>query len=42
LKLEEIDKNKLGVITIIDKDLKPLILKGGYVYSHARTDGIRG
>lgn len=42
LKLEEIDKNKPGVITIIDKDLKPLILKGGYVYSHARTDGIRG
>ena len=42
LKLDEIDKNKPGVITFVDKDLKPIILKSGFVYSHARTDGIRG
>ena len=42
LKLDEVDKNKPGVITYIDKDLKPIILKGGFLYSHARTDGIRG
>lgn len=42
LKVEEIEKNKPGVITYVDKDLKPMILKGGFVYSHARTDGIRG
>ena len=42
LKLEEVEKNKTGVITYIDKDLKPLILKGGFVYSYTRSDGIRG
>jgi hypothetical protein len=42
LKLDEVDKNKPGVITYIDKDLKPIILTGGFLYSHARTDGIRG
>mmetsp|Transcript_39593 Transcript_39593/g.38130 ORF Transcript_39593/g.38130 Transcript_39593/m.38130 type:complete len:204 (+) Transcript_39593:3-614(+) len=42
LKLDEVDKTKPGVITYVDKDLKPIILKGGFVYSHARTDGIRG
>ena len=42
LKLEEIEKTKPGVITYVDKDLKPIILKGGFVYSHAKTDGIRG
>ena len=42
LKLDEVDKNKPGVITFVDKDLKPIILKGGFLYSHAKTDGIRG
>jgi len=42
LKVEEVDKEKPGVITYIDKDLKPIILKGGFLFSHARTDGIRG
>lgn len=42
LKLDEVDKQKPGVITYIDKDLKPIILKGGFVYSYARSDGIRG
>jgi WD repeat-containing protein 19 len=42
LKLEEVDKQKPGVITYLDKDLKPIILKGGFVYSYARSDGIRG
>lgn len=42
LKLEEVDKNKTGVITYVDSDLKPLILKNGFVYSHAKSDGIRG
>jgi hypothetical protein len=42
LKLDEVDKNKPGVITYVDKDLKPIILKGGFLYSHAKTDGIRG
>jgi len=42
LKLDEVDKTKPGVVTYVDKDLKPIILKGGFVYSHARTDGIRG
>lgn len=42
LKLDEVDKPKPGVVTYIDKDLKPIILKGGFVYSYSRTDGIRG
>lgn len=42
LKLDEVDKPKPGVITYIDKDLKPIILKGGFVYSYSRSDGIRG
>jgi len=42
LKLDEVDKAKPGVITYIDKDLKPIILKGGFVYSYSRSDGIRG
>jgi len=42
LKLDEVDMQKPGVITYIDKDLKPIILKGGFVYSYARADGIRG
>ena len=42
LKLDEVDKNKPGVVTYVDKDLKPIILKGGFLYSYARTDGIRG
>jgi hypothetical protein len=42
LKLEEVEKSKAGVITYIDSDLTPIILKGGFVYSYARADGIRG
>lgn len=42
LKLDEVDKQKPGVVTFLDKDLKPIILKRGYVYSYARSDGIRG
>jgi WD domain, G-beta repeat len=42
LKLDEVEQSKPGVITYIDKDLKPIILKGGFVYSYARQDGIRG
>jgi hypothetical protein len=42
LKLDEVDKSKPGVVTYLDKDLKPIILKGGFLYSHARTDGVRG
>lgn len=42
LKLDEVDKQKPGVVTFLDKDLKPIILKGGFVYSYARSDGIRG
>ena len=42
LKLDEVDKNKPGIITYLDRDLKPLILKNGFVYSSARSDGIRG
>jgi hypothetical protein len=42
LKLDEVDKAKPGVITYIDKDLRPIILKGGFVYSYSRSDGIRG
>ncbi len=42
LKLDEIDKQKPGVVTYLDRDLKPIILKSGFVYSHARTDGVRG
>jgi len=42
LKLDEVDKPKPGVITYIDNGLKPIILKGGFVYSYARADGIRG
>jgi len=30
------------VVTIIDRDMTPVILKDGYVYSNTRTDGIRG
>lgn len=42
LKLDEVDKNKQGVVTFVDRDLKPIILKNGFVYSYARQDGIRG
>ena len=42
LKLDEVDKQKPGIVTFIDSDMKPIILKNGFVYSHARTDGIRG
>lgn len=42
LKIEEVDKQKPGVVTFVDRDLKPIILKAGFVYSHARSDGIRG
>jgi len=42
LKLDEVDKQKPGVVTFLDKDLKPIILKSGFVYSYARSDGIRG
>jgi WD repeat-containing protein 19 len=42
LKLEEVDKNKPGVVTYVDRDLKPVILKNGFVYSHTKSDGIRG
>lgn len=42
LKLEEVEKNKAGIVTFLDRDLKPLILKNGFVFSSARSDGIRG
>ena len=42
LKLEEVEKQKAGVVTHIDHDMEPIILKDGFVYSHARADGIRG
>ena len=42
LRIEELDKPKPGVVTAYDADLKPIILKDGYVYSHARSEGIRG
>lgn len=42
LKLDEVNTNKPGLVTYLDKDLKPLILKKGFVYSYARSDGIRG
>jgi len=42
LRLDEVDKPKTGVVTMIDKDMKPVILKDGYVYSNTRADGIRG
>jgi hypothetical protein len=42
LKLEEVEKNKAGIVTYLDRDLKPLILKNGFVFSSAASDGIRG
>ena len=43
LKLDQIDKQRPGIETHYDRDLKPIILKGGFVYSHARGgDGVRG
>ena len=42
LRLDEVDKQKPGVVTTIDKDMKPVILKDGYVYSNTGVDGIRG
>jgi hypothetical protein len=42
LKLEEVNTNKAGIVTYLDRDLKPLILKNGFVYSHAISDGITG
>jgi len=42
LKLDEIDKEKPGVVTLIDKDMTPVILSDGYIYSSTRVDGIRG
>lgn len=29
-------------MTYYDRDLKPIVLKGGFVYSSARGDGVRG
>jgi hypothetical protein len=37
-----VEKQKAGVVTHIDHDMEPIILKDGFVYSHARADGIRG
>ena len=42
LKLEEVNTNKAGLVTYLDRDLKPLILKNGFVYSHAISEGITG
>lgn len=42
LKLDEVEQNKAGIITYLDADLKPLILKAGFVFSSAMSDGIRG
>jgi len=42
LRLDEVDKPKAGIVTHIDNDMKPVILKDGYVYSNTRADGIRG
>ena len=42
LKLDEVDKQKPGIVTYIDNDMQPIVLKDGFVYSHARADGIRG
>ena len=42
LRIDDIEKQNKGVVTQVDKDLKPIILKNGFVYSHARTEGVRG
>jgi WD repeat-containing protein 19 len=42
LKLEDVEKNVKGLVTFVDRDLKPLILKSGFVYSSSKQDGIRG
>jgi WD repeat-containing protein 19 len=42
LKLEDVDKSLAGVVTEIDRDISPIILKNGHVSSHSKTEGIRG
>ena len=42
LKLEDVDKNLMGVQTEIERGLSPIILKGGYILSHSKTEGIQG
>ena len=41
-KLEDVDKNTQGVETQIHRDLTPIMLKNGYVYTHSPAEGIRG
>ena len=33
LKLDDVEKTKAGTVTFVDRDLKPLILKGGFVWA---------
>jgi WD repeat-containing protein 19 len=40
--LEDLDKNITGVETIISKDLTPVLLRNGYIFTHSPADGIRG
>jgi WD repeat-containing protein 19 len=40
--LIDIDQLSMGVVTKIETDLKPIILKNGYVFCHSKSEGIRG
>lgn len=40
--MEDIDKNNQGVETQIHRDLTPILLKNGYIYTHSPSEGIHG
>lgn len=41
-RIEDVDKTNQGVETKIHRDLLPITLKKGYVYTHSPAEGIRG
>lgn len=40
--MEDLNKNITGVETKINKDLSPVMLKNGYLYTHSPSEGLRG
>lgn len=41
-RIEEVFSNAEGVVTKISDDLNPIILKSGYIYSHSKSEGMKG
>lgn len=41
-KLEDVNQVCDGIVTNITDDLTPIVLKTGYIYSHSKSEGMRG